>query len=173
MPIKLSEIRKLKWEVFENVLGDFVRVLSFLLDHYDEAYTVKELAKATGIDKKRVEKVLNLLDVLGHVGTERVGGKTYFYVRLNADGRVDSWVSFHEARLNLTPDMINRRRYLTEKLKANTISPEEIDELIHILDVEEKVARKLGEYYVVVDIAVLKILAKVRKNELAKQEAHD
>ena len=172
MPIKLSEIEKRKKEEFERFLPAFVKVLGFLLDHPAEAYTLKELSKATGVDKKLVEKALNVLWVLGNLGSVNVGGKTYYHFKLERDGVDDTWVYFSEQDTlpKLTPELINRRRRLTEKLKNGTITPEEADELISILNEEEKIARELGEYDAVMSIVVIKAFAEVKKNELAKQK---
>ena len=170
MPIKLSELEKRKREEFEKVLPAFVKVLNFLLDHPDEAYTLKEIAKATKLDKKLVKKALDLLWVLGSLGSVEEGGKEYYYVKLNREGNASTWLFFDEMKLpKLTPEMITRRRELTDKLKAGTVTLDEVDELLEILNVEEVVAKEAGKFDAVLSIVVLKALAGVKKDELAKQ----
>jgi len=55
----------------------------------------------------------------------------------------------------LTDEEIQRRRYLTEKVYNNTLTPEEAEELINILEKEKKLAEEKNEILALIGIVFL------------------
>jgi len=57
--------------------------------------------------------------------------------------------------ITLTDEEIQRRRYLTEKVYNNTLTPEEAKELINILEKEKKLAEEKNEILALIGIVFL------------------
>jgi len=176
MPVKLAELRRFQIEGLERLFETAMGIVSFLAEHSDEAYTVGEVSEATGMDRNLVAKAAGMLNVLNVIKTVEVNGRTYFYLRRDIGGaehaRVHIYEDNMEGELKIGEELIKRRRELTEKLQAGTITLGEIEELIHILDMEKAVAMQSGAYGAVMSIIILKALAKVKRDELAKRAVH-
>ncbi len=169
MPITLKGLWDKRIESLKNLFDVSKEVISFLGAHLDKAYTIKEISKALGLREDWISQAVGMLEVLHIVDKVELKGRNYFYLRRNATDTADVEVTLYEKYpLTIDAETIERRRTLTEKLKTNTITLPELDELIRILTLEGEIAEREGNFGAVVSILLLKTLAEAKRDELTK-----
>ena len=65
----------------------------------------------------------------------------------------------------LTPEEVQRRRKLTDKLEKGTLTPEEAQELMEILEKEKKIAEEERDFAALVAIFLLLALIAMYLNK--------
>ncbi|GAB6102384.1 hypothetical protein JCM16138_16070 [Thermococcus atlanticus] len=162
MPIKIKDAAMLRVKQIQELVTSMSKVLNFLLNHPDEAYTINELARELRMRDLLTARAIGAMKALGIIDAIEIKGRSYFYISPEAYSKISLPLELTETtKPHLSPEIVQRRRELTEKLQRRGLSREEAEELITILEFEIQLAIEENEWGAVIAALMLKALTKM------------